>query len=444
MRRNEPLTVRQVEVLRWIAEDCPNGVWQDFTYKTTAYALAARGLVRVNRRRKQWSASLTDDGRFYLLHGRYPQDIIPDGDVRTAGTTSGTGDLAAELLAQLTAGDGHLTVTSPSERQRAMYRRAIHFLITGHQVPEGFVLRHTGRDRGDLTIRLQPEDEAPRPQPRPTVTVPQSSGAVRDQVRALASRLRLPVTEPTIERALRILQAIADECLARGWSLDCDPEDDRRLWIRAGECSFELSLREKLVDRDVPDEDKLSTSKYPWQRIPLQATKVGSGRLRLELGRYYQSKSWSDQTRWSLDDKLGSLFAELDARVAQVAEERRLREADLLYRQQAWDAAVLAAKEAYVVDLNRRRLRDQVHDHVEARKLREYARSLIDVIDSCHDASTADAIRKWQQWARDEATRVDPVNHVDMLRYVEPDTVAPGDYAPFMPDSINAQGRPTQ
>jgi hypothetical protein len=34
--------VRQVEVLPWIGEGCPDGVWRHSTYKTTAYALASR------------------------------------------------------------------------------------------------------------------------------------------------------------------------------------------------------------------------------------------------------------------------------------------------------------------------------------------------------------------------------------------------------------------
>ena len=48
MRRNEPLSTRQVEVLRWIGQGCPEGVWPDFTYKTTTYALAARNLAGVS------------------------------------------------------------------------------------------------------------------------------------------------------------------------------------------------------------------------------------------------------------------------------------------------------------------------------------------------------------------------------------------------------------
>ena len=81
VRRNEPLTVRQVEVLQWISEGCPDGVWRDFTYKTTAYALASRGLVTVDRRRKQWSAALTDEGHFtsrtVITRRRRAQSVAP-------------------------------------------------------------------------------------------------------------------------------------------------------------------------------------------------------------------------------------------------------------------------------------------------------------------------------------------------------------------------------
>ena len=38
----------------------------------------------------------------------------------------------------------------------------IHRLITEHLTPEGFVLRHIGRNHGDLTIRLVRRDAAPQ------------------------------------------------------------------------------------------------------------------------------------------------------------------------------------------------------------------------------------------------------------------------------------------
>jgi hypothetical protein len=197
VRRNEPLTARQVEVLQWIGDGCPDGVWRDFTYKTTAYALASRGLVTVDRRRKQWSAILTDEGKFYLVHGHHPSDRDSIGDTHAAfDSGSDTDDLASGLLAELVSAGGQVTVESPSEKQRARYRRAIHRIITEHRIPEGFILRHTGRDHGDLTIRLLREEDNPRPQPPPKIAVPQTPGAVSDEVRALAAQVRMAVTEP--------------------------------------------------------------------------------------------------------------------------------------------------------------------------------------------------------------------------------------------------------
>ena len=65
------LSERQLEVLMWIHDGCPGGVWTDFTYKRTTYALADWKLVTVDKRRGSWSASITDDGRYYLEHGTY-------------------------------------------------------------------------------------------------------------------------------------------------------------------------------------------------------------------------------------------------------------------------------------------------------------------------------------------------------------------------------------
>lgn len=448
MRRDKPLTIRQLEVLQWINRGSPEGVWPDFTYKTTAYALAARGLVTVDRRRKQWSASLTNAGHFYVKHGKYaspryaaegaessetvPDETVPDRD-----------DPASELLAALQAGDGNIVVASPSDEQRARYRRAIHRVIAERRVPEGLVLRHTGRDRGDLTVRLAPKDEAPQHVPPLKVVVPVPGRRVSDEVRTLGNRVRMVVTEPTMERALRIVQAIADECARRNWTLQPDPQDERRFEVATAECTFELSLREELVDREMPDDDVLQAAKYPWQRIPRQVNKVGSGRLTLQLGQYYRVRSWADRRRWTLEDKLGALLVELDARIAEAAESRRRREAELSRRQQAWDAAVLEAKQAFTVDLNRRWLQDQVTRKRLASDYRDYAGSLDAVADRCGDPAAAAAIRAWRRWALDEADRIDPLSRSEDLRYLDPDQVTVEEYSPFMPTGLNAHHRPT-
>ena len=443
MRQDEPLIQRQVEVLQWISAGCPDEVWRDSTYKSTAYALAARGLVTVDRRRNHWSAAVTDDGRFYVEHGDYRSSKILVDDTAIAVSDTDSEHLADELLTELAAGDRRVTVASPSDRERARYRRAIHRLISEGRIPEGFVLRHTGRDHGDLSIRLVPHGEAARPAPPPRIAVPQTIGSVTDEVRVLAAQVQIKVTEPTMGRALRVLQAISAECANRGWTLERDPRDDRRFQIATAEGTFEFSLREELVDREVPEDDKLAAAKYSWQRIPLQVRKVGSSRLTLQLGQYSRSRSWSDRRRWTLDDKLGAFFTEVDTRVAEAAEARQRREKDLLRRQQLWDAAVVAAQEAYIVDFNQRRLQDQVARRAQAQAYRDYIRSLDVAVDGCDDLATVEAIRGWQQWTHTEADRIDPLCDLESLSYVQPETITVADYAPFMPDGMNPHRRPT-
>ena len=78
MPRRQPLSDRHVDVLRWIADGCPDREWPDESHKLSARALESRGLARVRRKGKLWHAVLTDDGQHYLDHGRYPEPQPPE------------------------------------------------------------------------------------------------------------------------------------------------------------------------------------------------------------------------------------------------------------------------------------------------------------------------------------------------------------------------------
>jgi hypothetical protein len=444
VRRDAALSTRQVQVLQWISQGCPDGVWPDFTYKTTSYALAARNLVTVNRRHGSWSAVLTDAGRFYLNNGHYPSQQRQTESRASEDSATAIEALAADILAQLAEADHTLTMRSPGPRERARYRRAIHQIITRSLIPEGFQLRHQGRDHGDLTIRLIPERDVPQRTPAADVGVPASGNAVSAETRDLLANRRIAFSDSSKERALRIVQAISTECASRGWTLGADPRDERAFQVTTPECTFELTLSEELVAREMPDEEALDAAKYPWQRVPLQMRKVGSGRLTLRLGRYYRYRTWSDRSRWTLEDKLGAALAEMQSRVDEAAAERRRAADDLLRRQQAWDAAVQQAKADYIVDLNRRRVRDQATRHGEAQSLRAYADALTALAHSHADSPDAPSLLEWARAANDEADRLDPLKHLDKLRHLNPGNPEPDDYAQFMPKGMNAHRRPTQ
>ena len=49
---------------------------------------------------------------------------------------------------------GTLWIREPTEQMRRAYRRAVHAAKKNSLFPDGFVLLHTGRDRGDIVLRL--------------------------------------------------------------------------------------------------------------------------------------------------------------------------------------------------------------------------------------------------------------------------------------------------
>lgn len=68
---SRPVNGAQRAVLDWLAaggsQDPPRP-----EMKLSAAALAGRGLVKVRRPGGKWTAELTEAGRYYVEHGRYP------------------------------------------------------------------------------------------------------------------------------------------------------------------------------------------------------------------------------------------------------------------------------------------------------------------------------------------------------------------------------------
>ncbi len=102
--RTFSLNTAQNEVLAWVQDGCPAEVYGDGSHRVSARALHNRGLIVVRGYGPNWSTSLTDEGRYYLEHGSYPDegqdheadsaqrssiaDIRPPEDATTRRTTS--------------------------------------------------------------------------------------------------------------------------------------------------------------------------------------------------------------------------------------------------------------------------------------------------------------------------------------------------------------------
>jgi excisionase family DNA binding protein len=140
--RRQPLNERQLEILQWVADGYPADRYEGDLHKHTARALENRRLVRVARKGGVWTAELTDEGRFYLDHGRY-DDPPPEPKVRP--TSADDADL------------------SPSENraervtQRLLARQALRV--------------DSGRSGARPAEPAQPRKTKSKPMPMPTTTL---------------------------------------------------------------------------------------------------------------------------------------------------------------------------------------------------------------------------------------------------------------------------------
>lgn len=136
----------------------------------------------------------------------------------------------------------------------------------------------------------------------------------------------LDVLDEVRPRALRIVQAISDECSRQGYGSGTRDDHEPSFQVGIGEDQFMFTLSEEFDRREVIDNKKAFQREYSWQRIPSSIQPVRSGRLVRRLGSGYGSVSWADRTRWTLDQKLLRIFREIADRARPQAEKRRLND----------------------------------------------------------------------------------------------------------------------
>jgi hypothetical protein len=234
-----PLNDRQLRVLSWIGNGCPDGVWSDHTYKASALALQNRHLAVVSKRGGVWRAELTDDGWFYIKEGEYPPSRrkptarartdtksgppIPaarqvPGDAgpaaaaaqnsKDAPPTSRPADPSAPhlLLNRVLAAHGRLVIqtqpfTCPVSQQVDEVNRL-------GLLPAGKVLRY--RRRGWHHALVYVADDPRMAVAKRAVPVPQRAARLHPAVAAFKQNRDFHVVSAaSLSRATRILQAIA-------------------------------------------------------------------------------------------------------------------------------------------------------------------------------------------------------------------------------------------
>lgn len=121
------------------------------------------------------------------------------------------------------------------------------------------------------------------------IPVPAALEPAHEVVRALKDDLPelIDAEGEARQRALLILQAIADECSRRSYEFGLRPEQKPTFRISVGDVDLDFSMFEEFERRSVVNEDELEEVKYSWQRVRSTVQQVRSGKLVLRTGSDY-------------------------------------------------------------------------------------------------------------------------------------------------------------
>jgi len=356
---------------------------------------------------------------------------------------------AAELL-RLLEESGRLEVTDPPRAVRAAWRRVIYALITGTELPEGRCIRHSGRDKGDLIIRLVDVEESPPASKPEPIAVPETLSNCHQIVRATleaakkdrgpidnrgqAGLVHLRIHKSNVGRALLIIQGLINEAERRGYAIGTHKSHRCQggLGIEINGHSFEVSIKEETrqIDHVFTAEEQRRKDRDQYVYAPRYDFEW-TGRLQLQRDHEtYTAPLATDRIRWRLEDRLPHALEKLETFAAEAEERRKAEERRRLREQQAWEAAMVKAREDFVVQFRRTWIRKQVAAHQEAEDLRKFA-------SDARPQATAECI-DWLDWAVSYAERLDPLRRQltpPVVPEPQPDDLTPflGGWSPYGP-----------
>ncbi|MFB7543549.1 hypothetical protein ACFC0N_27100 [Streptomyces zaomyceticus] len=431
------LTEQQTGLLRQIAAT-PGTFPVAPSSSNTAWALEQRGLIK-----RSWSghnhvAMVTPDGRYFLKHGKHPEEIRAErkrlaGDAERAENAPADG---CELIARLqSTASGRLTVPDPGPRTRGRWRAAYYSALHQGHIPDGHKLRWAGRQRGDCVFTLVDEEavKAAEPPPVPAIEVPDELDRPHRLVRATRKALGrsksttvdtrekhdvipLHASRELVDRALRIMHALLTEAENRGYEVETRTDLHRGeamhrlvVVIRGHALPLAVTERTSKVPHEPTPQEIRRQQRSPWTHIPKYDLEF-NGRLEIgaPVGDWHQrAYTHSDGARWTLESRLGRLLRDLEEIV--VSAERRQQEEERRKAEQRrqWYAVVAQARERQIERHRAETLAEQVKAWHQAHEIRAFCRA---ARARAEDDSLPPVQSEWLEWAEAHAERIDPLS----------------------------------
>lgn len=383
---NSPLNDVQVSVLHWIAEGCDTNSLPSPTYKTSAVALQNRGLIYLDRRWGHWKATLTDKGRYYVQHGRYPDP--PAKPVKT---------------------EPRPTMGSATPATRATKKPSPPKPVPKSETQASSKPKPTVVKTPDIPVPDQIRD------PHPAIQ------------QLLKHQGRLGIPKEHQHRALLILNALVEEAVRRGWTVvparKPDPGESAysvrsRMWQRSDPFSIdagnsEQPIRLRMQQRRVttwPTEKEHAEAKRWGYTARPRNDLVFTDNMILEVGtEYFNRLAVGDTAVLKIEDKLARVFnriqKETDKAIV-LAEERRIA-AIVAAEAHERAEALRARRERYSEwAMALETLNDEVQHHSD---LTQTIDALQRFISDNTDQERIQEVREFVAWAEGHLEQSDPL-----------------------------------
>lgn len=406
-----PLNDLQLEILTWIRDGTPDGVYEDYRPRIVARALHNRGLVDVSGHGKNWRATLTTGGAYHLEHGDYPpsdDDPAATSAPRPRPTARTKPAPASKAVAErkprkpprvgptdammntLTAAEDHRIEVEYGQVQR--YRQLALTAGRFKKIPDGMQVTVSSdypTRTAHVTLELLPEWRTRTLDPIP---VPGALRGPSDVIKALGTRDDLDIRAAEKNRALRLVEALVVEARHREYTVVAIPAPRKDRWgyvqrteentghikITLGPDEYRLSiyqLTEKVEHVATKSELARAVRGYAlpkWDYIP-------TGRLGIRIdnrGVTFWGDSWTDRDDQPLDDALPQILQELELRHDAAVDRRLAEDRQRLERKRQWEAARETAIQQLTDSHRADILRDQVARSKEVAAIRDYTTQL--------------------------------------------------------------------
>ena len=385
--RDVQLNDAQLKVLRWVADGCPDGVYNDWSHRSSARALSNRGLVTVDGHGSQWRAVLTETGAYYLAHGAYPEakEAKPSESQPSNQKVIADPPESLEPEAKQRAKPGPVKFTSeqpqrvrkpkarkPSATEQMMtaladaesheitipynatshYKRLASFAKSSGKIPEGMrVTVESSWGSRDVSVRLKPLPAWQLKKLTP-ISVSTQLRNPSDVTTLFKNSDTSQVKGDPTHRALLLIEALVVEARRRGVTVEAKlgeqlfPDQYRYIGPKHDEVKFVLGRDEYRLwfeQKTLRKHHEPTRSEINWAwrgRLFPDEDEIPDTQLSLVLrgeGGKFWAERWDDTDDHHLEDDLAQILEEMQLRHDAMDERRRNEEVEHKRKQEEYE-----------------------------------------------------------------------------------------------------------